>query len=372
VTTQRAPRKAPRPVRGAPALLAVDVGNSETGIGVFQEDGLVLSWRLRTQQRTPDEALLVLRQLLAPEAVDLARLPSVLCSVVPSVTSELAHGLTRLTGVPTLVVGPKTVPSMPVRLDHPSSVGPDRLANAIAARELYGAPAVVVDLGTATNFDVVGPHGDFLGGAIAPGLSSSADELFRRAARLRPVDLVHPERAIGRSTEEALQAGIVLGHAGMVDALVTRILQELGVAATVIATGGLSPLLGEEASTIDHVDPSLTLKGLRIIHSLLVSPASASVSSPPPARERVPAAAPRAAREREPAPRERAPREPAPRERAPRDHAPRERAPRDHSPRERAPREPAPPPAPPARDAGDDEAARRKRRGRRGGRRARR
>jgi type III pantothenate kinase len=264
------------------------VGNSETGIGVFQDDALVLSWRLRTQARTPDEALLVLRQLLAPESIDLARLPSVLCSVVPAVTSELAHGLTRLTGVPTLVVGAKTVPSMPVRVEEPSSVGPDRLANAIAAREIYGAPAVVVDLGTATNFDVVGPDGDFLGGAIAPGLSSSAEEMFRRAARLRPVDLVHPERAIGRSSEEALQAGIVLGHAGMVDALVTRILEELGVAATVIATGGLSPLLGEEASTIDHVEPALTLQGLRIIHALLAS--SSPVREAKPTREPVHAA----------------------------------------------------------------------------------
>ena len=139
-----APKRTPRAVRGAPALLAVEVGNSQTSIGVFQDDALVLSWRLRTEPRTPDEAMLVLRQLLGPESIDLARLPSVLCSVVPDVTSDLAHALTVITGHATLVVGPKTVPSLPLRVTEPTSVGPDRIANAIAggANGTAGAAAM--------------------------------------------------------------------------------------------------------------------------------------------------------------------------------------------------------------------------------------
>lgn len=265
-------KKTHRATTHGPALLAVDVGNSETTIGVFQDDDLVLSWRLRSLARTPDETLLLLRQLLGPEAVDLAGLPSVLCSVVPPATTDFARALERLTGSAPVVVGPGTVPAMPIRYKDPDSVGPDRLANAVAARELYGTPAIVVDLGTATTFDVVGEDGDYLGGAITPGLWVSAEELFRRAARLGRVELKRPERVIGRTPEESMQAGIVLGHAGMVDTLVTRILEELGGDARVIATGGLARLLEGEATTLEHIDEGLTLKGLRLIHDAAAHP----------------------------------------------------------------------------------------------------
>ena len=265
-------RKNRRPTPHGPALLAVDVGNSEITLGVFQDDDLMLSWRLRSIPRTPDETLLLLRQLLGPEAIDLAGLPSVLCSVVPPVTADFVRALELLTGILPVVVGPDTVPALPVRYKDPSLVGPDRLANAFAVRELYGAPAIVVDLGTATTFDVVGEDGDYLGGVIAPGLWVSAEELFRRAARLGRVELRRPDRVIGRTPEESLQSGIVLGHAGMVDSMVTRILVELGGDARVVATGGLSRLLEGEAGTLEVIDEGLTLKGLRLIHDAAAHP----------------------------------------------------------------------------------------------------
>ena len=265
-------KKIRRPTASGPALLAVDVGNSDTTVGVFQDEHLVLHWRLRSLPRTADETHLLLRQLVAPEAIDLAGLPSVLCSVVPAVTADFAAGLERLSGIAPVVVSARTVPSMPIRYPDAASVGPDRLANAVAVRELYGAPAIVVDLGTATTFDVVGEDGAFEGGAITLGLAASAEELSHRAARLGRVELKRPEQAIGRSTEESLQSGLVLGHAAMVDGMVSRILAELGGRAHVVATGGLANLLREETGTIEHFDDGLTLKGLRLIHDSVAHP----------------------------------------------------------------------------------------------------
>ena len=266
------PRRTTRPSAAGPALLAVDVGNSETAIGVFQEEELVLSWRVTSHARTPDETLLLLRQLLAPESLDLAGLPAVLCSVVPPVTGGFARALEALTGHAPVVVGRETVPSMAIRYLDPSAVGPDRLANAVAVREYYGTPAIVVDLGTATTFDVVGQDGDYLGGAIAPGLWTSVEGLLARAARLARVELKRPECVVGRTTEESLQAGVLFGHAGVVEAIVTRILHELGGRAHVVATGGLARLVASETQCVEHVDEALTLKGLRLIHHALEEP----------------------------------------------------------------------------------------------------
>ena len=344
MTTLRKPR---RPAAHGPALLAVDVGNSETTIGVFQDEDIVLSWRVRTLPRTPDETLLLLRQLLAPEAIDLAGLPSVLSSVVPPVTAEFARSLEQLTGHAPVVVGPETVPSMVIRYLDPTAVGPDRLANAVAVRELYGTPAIVVDLGTATTFDVVGKDGDYLGGAIAPGLVLSAEELFRRASRLGRVGLARPARAIGRTPEESMQSGIVFGHAGIVDALVTRILVELGGDAHVVATGGLARLLEGEATTLEHIDEGLTLKGLRLIHEAVAHPEMLTAwAKKQEARQK----------RRAPAP------APAPSRATATAAATRAAAPPPHS---------APAKAAATVTAEADVAARRKRRGRRGGRRAR-
>ncbi len=345
-----------------PALLAVDVGNTEITLGVFQDDDLVLSWRLSSQPRTPDETMLLLRQLLAPEAIDLAGLPAVLCSVVPAVTRGFVDALAQLTGIPPVIVGPDTVPAMPVRYLEVGAVGPDRLANAVAARALHGTPAIIVDLGTATTFDVVGEDGDYLGGAIAPGMATSADELFRRAARLGRIELARPERVIGRTTEESMLSGIVLGHAGMVDTMVSRILVELGGDARVVATGGLARLLEGEATTIESFDERLTLKGLRLIHDAAAHPETiaawtrkqeARAKSRARATTDEPEREPKSARESAPAPARAAIKRTA------------RRAPAA------APR--AAEPAPPAKPAAstEDEAGARRRRGRRGGRRGR-
>jgi type III pantothenate kinase len=265
-------RKTRRPTTSAPALLAVDVGNTETTLGVFQDDHVVLHWRLRTTPRTSDEIGLVLRQLIAPEAIDLAGLPGVIGSVVPDVTADFARGLERLTGVVPVVVTAANVPSMAIRYRDPATVGADRLANAIAARERFGAPSIVVDLGTATTFDVVGPDGDFLGGAITLGLRVSADELFRRAARLGRVELAVPEQAIGQTSDDGMRSGLVLGHAAMVDGMVSRLLAELGGRAHVVATGGLASLMRELTGTIDSYEDDLTLHGLRLIHESVAHP----------------------------------------------------------------------------------------------------
>jgi type III pantothenate kinase len=258
-----APRGKPLP---GPALLVVDLGNSETVLGLFSCDRLTSHWRVGSGRRTADEVALLIRSLTGREAGDPAARRSVLCSVVPTATRDFAAALLAVTGNRPLVVDQRSVRGLPIRYHDPSVVGPDRLANAVAARALYGTPAVIVDLGTATTFDVVGPRGDYVGGAIAPGVITSSEELFRRAARLSRVELEMPARAIGRNTQESLQAGILLGTAGMVDALVRRITKELGKKPHVIATGGLAPIVAPACRTVDRVDEWLTLQGLRLIH----------------------------------------------------------------------------------------------------------
>jgi len=264
---ERVKRKAAptgKPLPGS-SLLVVDLGNSETVIGLFTGERLTSHWRVGTVKRTADEVALLVRSLTGLERGDPPAHRSVLCSVVPTATRDFALALETLTGRPPLVVDHRSVRGLVVRYQDPSVVGPDRLANAVAARALYGTPAVVVDLGTATTFDVVGPRGDYVGGAIAPGVITSSEELFRRAARLSRVELELPERAIGRNTQESLQAGILLGAAGMVDALVRRIARELGKKPHVIATGGLAPIVAPACESVDHVDEWLTLHGLRLI-----------------------------------------------------------------------------------------------------------
>ena len=265
------------------ALLVVDLGNSETVLGLFTGERLTSHWRVGSRPRTADEVALLIRSLSGREAGDPAARRSVLCSVVPTQTRDFAAALEAVTGHPPLVVDHRTVRDLPVRYHDPAVVGPDRLANAVAARSLYGVPAVVVDLGTATTFDVVGPRGDYVGGAIAPGVITSSEELFRRAARLSRVELELPERAIGRNTQESLQAGILLGTAGMVDGLVKRIARELGDGKGarkphVIATGGLAHIVAPACETVDRVDEWLTLQGLRLIHEQAAGRAPSATS----------------------------------------------------------------------------------------------
>ena len=243
-------------------LLAVDVGNTQTVFGLYEGEQLGERWRIATEaQRTGDE----LGALLA-DFLDFGRLDGICLScTVPRLIREYEHVADRWAKAPMLVIGPGIKTGIPVQHDAPHEIGPDRIVNAVAAKEKYGAPAIVVDFGTSTNFDVVSAAGEYVGGVLAPGIEISMDALFARAARLVKVDYVEPPAAIGKSTATALQSGLVYGFAGQVDGIVDAIRRELGAEARAIATGGLSDLIAPHSRTISHVDPFLTLDGLRIV-----------------------------------------------------------------------------------------------------------
>ena len=273
-TRTRGPARRPRgPARKrvSTSLVAVDIGNSDTVVGLFHGTALRGFWRLTSGRMTADEVQLQIeglaRRVQAPGAGRGPRRPAgaVLCSVVPALTQPWAEALERWSGRPPVEVGPDTARSLRIRYHDPSAVGADRIANAIAARDLYGTPAIVVDLGTATTFDCVSQSGEYLGGAIAPGVGTSAEELFRRAARIPRVDLRRPTRALGRTTEESLRAGVLWGAAGQVDALVNRLAREMKGTPQVIATGGWAKVVAPECATVQVVDEALTLKGMRIL-----------------------------------------------------------------------------------------------------------
>jgi type III pantothenate kinase len=272
-TSREAAAPKPAPVADSRAqsfdLIAVDVGNSETVVGLFHGGEVSHHWRLTSGRLTVDEVSLTLDALLRRAGGEAAlpgfRPQAVLCSVAPSLTMAWAAALGRLAGRPPVEVSAETASDLPIRYHDKSSVGADRIANAVAVRALYGTPAIVVDLGTATTFDCVSQDGAYLGGVIAPGVMTSAEELFRRAARIPRVELRRPERALGRATQESLQAGVVWGAAGQVDALVRRLAIEMRGTPHVIATGGLAPLIAPECETINVVDETLTLKGMRLI-----------------------------------------------------------------------------------------------------------
>ena len=246
-------------------LLAIDVGNTQTALGLFDGGALARHWRLATEpQRTGDELRLFLGGLLELASVDGICLASTVPTLIRSY-EELAAGV----GNPLLVLGPGTRTGIPIRYDDPREVGPDRIANAVAARERYGSPSIVVDFGTSTNFDVVSAEGEYIGGVLAPGIEVSMEALFGRAARLVKVDYVAPETAIGKTTESALRSGLVYGFAGQVDGIVERIRGELGDdRAQVVATGGLAELITPHSRTVATIDPFLTLEGLRLVWEL--------------------------------------------------------------------------------------------------------
>jgi type III pantothenate kinase len=258
------PRRAGR--RTSARLLAVDIGNSDTVVGLFKGPTLAHLWRLSSGRMTADEAHIALDLLLARDGESaVPQEGAVLCSVVPALTLAWAQALERQTGRPPLEVSAATAASLSIRYHDVSAVGADRIANAVAARAIYGTPAIVVDLGTATTFDCISKAGAYLGGAIAPGIGTSAEELFRKAARLPRVELIRPAHALGRTTEESLRAGVLWGAAGQVDALVRRLAIEMQGTPHVIATGGWARALAPECETINVVDEGLTLKGMRIL-----------------------------------------------------------------------------------------------------------
>src|SRR3954447_21750632 len=243
-------------------LLAVDVGNTQTVFGLYEGAELGERWRIATEaHRTGDEIGALLADFL-----DLGGIDGIcLSSTVPRLVPEYEHVAERWAKAELLVIGPGVRTGIPIEHDAPRDVGPDRIANAVAAKELFGTPAIVADFGTSTNFDVVSPEGAYIGGVLAPGVEISMDALFARAARLVKVDYVAPPHVIGKSTATALQSGLVYGFAGQVDGIVEAIRGELGVDAPAIATGGLSGLIAPHSRTISTTDPFLTLDGLRIV-----------------------------------------------------------------------------------------------------------
>jgi len=262
-------------------LLAIDVGNTQTVVGLFRGGELADHWRLATDaSRTSDELALMIQQFLGfhgfavqpsggvaldddPDAVRVSGV--VVSSVVPRVTAALRELSERYFALPPVVLEPGTRTGMPILYDNPKEVGADRIANAVGAFDLYGGPTLVVDFGTATTVEAITARGEYLGGAIFPGIEVSLDALFERAAGLRRVELVAPRSVIGRSTAESIQSGAVYGFAGQVDALVERFQAEVGEPCTVVATGGLAPLVVPHTRTVSNIEPWLTLRGLRIV-----------------------------------------------------------------------------------------------------------
>ena len=244
-------------------LLAIDAGNTQTVLGLFDGERLAERFRVGTNPaHTGDELAVLLRAFVELEGL----IGVVLCSSVPQLVHEYESFADRWAGVELLVLGPGVSTGVPIRYDDPREVGPDRIANTVAARERHGAPSVVVDFGTSTNFDVVSAVGEFAGGVLAPGIEISMDALFARAARLPRVPFAAPERVISQTTTAALQSGLVYGFAGQVDAIVDRIRDELAAPeAKVVATGGLADLIAPHSRTITSVDPDLTLEGLRLV-----------------------------------------------------------------------------------------------------------
>ncbi len=249
-------------------LLTIDIGNTNTVLGVFEAEKLIHSWRIKTDARnTADELMLTFRGLLA----DIPVTGVAGCSTVPAALRELRTMLTRYwSQLPTVLVEPGIRTGVALLFDNPKEVGSDRIVNTLAAYSLVNGPAIVVDFGTSTNFDVVSGKGEFLGGALAPGIEISLDALAARAAQLRKVELVTPRSPIGKNTVEALQSGILYGFAGQVDGIVRRIARTLQPSAPdaieVIATGGLAPLVVQHCETVSRHEPDLTLLGLRLIY----------------------------------------------------------------------------------------------------------
>jgi len=248
-------------------LLVVDVGNTHTVLGLYEGKKLVHHFRVQSERgRTEDEfhvqfAMLV--QLVGLQAKDVTA--SIMASVVPPLTEPIVRAVRRAFGHEIIVVGPGIRTGMPILYENPREVGADRIVNAIAAYDRVHAGVIVVDFGTATTFDCVSTRGEYLGGAIAPGIGLSADALVTRAARLWKIEIVRPPHVLGRNTVHSMQSGLVFGYAGLVDGMIERLRAEMGYPTRVLATGGEANLIRSESKTIDEVDPHLTLDGLRIL-----------------------------------------------------------------------------------------------------------
>ncbi|MBI3815126.1 MAG: type III pantothenate kinase [Nitrospinae bacterium] len=248
-------------------LLAIDIGNTNIVLGLYQRNKLIVHWRIETdRERTEDEYAALMRGLFSIKDLkfDIVKDVAVSC-VVPPILSIIENLSKKYFNTSPLVVGPGIKTGIPILYDNPKEVGADRIVNAVAGYEKYGGPLIIVDFGTATTFDVVSQKGEYMGGVIAPGIGISMEALFERAAKLPKVELIKPETVIGRNTISSMQSGAIYGYAGLVDRIVEEIKKELGEKAFVAATGGLAEMVAAESKTIKEVNPFLTLEGLRII-----------------------------------------------------------------------------------------------------------
>jgi len=251
-------------------LLTIDIGNTNTTLGIFEGEELRATWHIATEvRRMVDECAALILNLLHHRGLDVSDVKeAAMCSVVPPLQATFVELFERYFQITPLVVEAGVKTGVRILADNPREVGTDRIVNTAAAHHLYGGPAIVADLGTATTFDVVSKDGDYLGGAIAPGIVTATEALFMRAAKLPRVEMIRPKRAIGTDTVTAMQSGIVFGYVGLVEGIVSRLQQELGEKAKVVATGGYAELIAKETSVIDTVNPDLTLIGLRLIYLL--------------------------------------------------------------------------------------------------------
>ncbi len=251
-------------------LLVIDIGNTNIVLGIYKGDKLTASWRLATiKGRTEDEYGILLGNLIGQVELSKNDINGViLACVVPPLISIFEKLSRKMFDIKAVVVGPGARTGMPILYDNPREVGADRIVNAIGAFAEHKGPLIIVDFGTATTFDVVSARGEYVGGAIAPGIGISMDALFSRTAKLPRVDFTHPQSVIGKTTVDSMQAGIYFGYVGLVDAVVSRIKKEIGEECFVLATGGLAPMIADESNAIDAVDEDITLKGLRILYEL--------------------------------------------------------------------------------------------------------
>jgi type III pantothenate kinase len=251
-------------------LLAIDIGNTETTIGVFDGEQKKTTFQMTTSiHRTADEAAVLLLSILKNRGLEVSDIKEVaLCSVVPPLTVIFDNMIKRYFEITPLIVAAGVKTGIRICMDNPKEVGADRIVDAVAAHHLYGGPIIIVDMGTATTFEIVSKNGDYLGGAIAPGMLSSAEALFQRAAMLPRIELTSPGKVIGTNTIDAMKSGVVYGYVGLVESMVQRMQRELGGKVKVIATGGFSGLIAKETKVIDEVNPDLTLIGLRIIYRM--------------------------------------------------------------------------------------------------------
>jgi type III pantothenate kinase len=249
-------------------MLVIDVGNTNTVLGVFKEKDLIQNWRISTNKnQTMDEYGILITTLTHSSRISPRTIQDIIIScVVPPMETMLVDLCEKYFHVKPLVVGPGIKTGMPIRYDNPREVGADRIVNAVAALDQYGGNMIIVDFGTATTFDYISPSGEYEGGAIAPGIVISSEALFQRASKLPRVDLQRPPRVVGKDTVSSMQSGIIYGYAGLVDGIVARMKAETNTNPKVIATGGQAPLIAEITKSIEEVNPFLTLHGLRIIY----------------------------------------------------------------------------------------------------------